>query len=71
VERVKSLSIDAAEEVLSARRRRDAKRVLEVAQAVAAIAFGDKSTSTGKQESLIHAATSGLLRPQPSTQPTE
>jgi hypothetical protein len=62
VDRVMSLSFDAAEEVLSARRRRDAKQVLELAQAITAIAFGDRSSSTSKQEALIKATADGLLR---------
>lgn len=61
-EHVLALSYEAATEILRAHRRRDALRVLETAQAIAALAYGTAATSREKQEALIKAAATGLIQ---------
>jgi hypothetical protein len=61
-DQVLALSYEAATEILRAYRRRDALRVLETAQAIAALAYGTAASSRDKQEALIKAAATGLLK---------
>ncbi len=71
-EQVLAISYEAATELLRATRRREALRVLETAQAVAALAYGTAATSREKQAALIEAAATGLLKkPDTDTETAE